>query len=370
MVYIDSAHKEVIQMTRKRALRSGSPLSLVCFSLDDFQSFRRQFGFDLGDQVLKHVETVASEVLEPIHIVRLEDDHFVALLGSEAQDALDRSDRLRTRVGASKLRFTVDGSQVAHSITISLGIAHNTSNLPSPEAFVTQGVQAWGVARERGDTVSAYEETPEAGTGSLLDTLSQSIDTAGAGTQVSIIQLDIDGFGALNETVGALLADQTLEWLTSNLVEHFGEDGFTGRLWSDEFLVVLPNVRAEDAAYRAEDARRKISEIESPSGKLSLSLGVATFPNHATDTGELIRKAREARFVSRQGGGARTSVARADQMVTKTSHFSKTQLKRLSMLAKSQDRSEAAILREGLDVLLQIYQDGAPNALILGHPFE
>ena len=370
MVYLNSEHKDAVRMALESSLRSNSPLNLVCFSLDGFREFRRQFGFDLGDQVLKHVESVASEVLGPVHMARLEDDDFVALLESGAQDALDRSDRFRTRVGSSKLRFTVDGNQVAHSMTISLGIAQNSPPSTSPESFVARAVTAWNIARGLGDAVSAYEDAPDSNAGCPLVLLQQSIDGAGAGTLISIIQIDIDEFEAKTDALGVLTGDQTLDWLTSSLNDHFGEGGLVGRVWSDEFVIVLPDVRAEDAAYRAEDARRKISAVDSPSGQLSLSVGVATFPTHAIETGELIRKAREARFTSRQGGGGRTSIAQADQMVTKTSHFSKTQLKRLSTLAKSQDRSEAAILREGLDVLLQIYQDGAPNASVLRHPFE
>ena len=49
-------------------------------------------------------------------------------------------------------------------------------------------------------------------------------------------------------------------------------------------------------------------------------------------------------------------------MVTKPSHFSKIQLKRLGSLAKRLERSEADLLREGLDAMLEVYDDGAPSS--------
>jgi diguanylate cyclase (GGDEF)-like protein len=359
-------------MTLDESSTARTPLSLVCFSLDDLQGFRRQYGFELGDQVLKHVENVASEALGPIHMERLDDDQLVALLGSSPDEAVERSERFKTRVGSSKLRFTVDRTQVAHSMTISLGIAHKTTPPPTPEEFVDRAAAAWAISRSKGDTVSTYQRRSARSIDSqdMLQVLSETIDAAGSDTSISIVQLDIDEFGLANKNIGQSGGDQLLALLLSSLVEHFGNDGLVGRLWSDEFLIILPDIRAEDAAYRAEDARRKIAETDSLTGKISLSVGVATYPRHAADAGELMRKAREARFTSRREGGSRTCVAEADQMITKTSHFSRTQLKRLSTLAKSQDRSEASILREGLDVLLQIYQDGAPCASILGHPLE
>ncbi len=50
-------------------------------------------------------------------------------------------------------------------------------------------------------------------------------------------------------------------------------------------------------------------------------------------------------------------------MVTKTSHYTDTQLKRLAQLAKTVKRNEASLLREGLDDLLKKYNDllGTPH---------
>jgi diguanylate cyclase (GGDEF)-like protein len=252
-------------------------------------------------------------------------------------------------------------------VTVSVGIADHADALTAKDQ-ATRALSAWSVASETGDTVSIYRPLDRltglvVGRG-ILDALEDAIDLALSGSRsVSVIQIDVDGFGEANATLGYPACDQFLTKLSAALNEQFGSDGIVGRLWSDEFLIVLTDVRAEDAAFRAEDVRRKIAGSESDPGPTSLSVGVATFPRHASNAHELMRKVREARYQSREQGGGCICVAEADQMVTKTSHFSKIQLKRLTALAKSQDRSEASVLREGLDMLLAIYEDGASNGL-------
>jgi diguanylate cyclase (GGDEF)-like protein len=231
-------------------------------------------------------------------------------------------------------------------------------------------MEAWAAAGAQGNAISSYsgsDALTRLPSGQpLLDQLTGALeDASSAGGAVSVIQIDIDGFGSANVEFGSAACDEMLQTLASSLEHQFGEKATVGRLWSDEFLIILAKTRSEDAAFAAEAARRAIQEQESPEGPISLSIGVATYPLHSGDAGGLLRKAREARYLSQQDGGGRTRVAEADQMVTKTSHFSKIQLKRLSALARAQDRSEAAVLREGLDAVLALYEDSATGLLLL-----
>ena len=347
---------------------------VVCLALDGLDSFRREYGYVLGDQVLNHVESVASEVLEAVLLIRTEDDQFLALIVAGRDGTQARTDHLRQRIAGSRLRFTVDGNQIAHSMTISAGIAPYDSPAPPLSDLLSHSTMACVSARQQTDSVVVYADRDNL-TGlptgrALAALLEDTIAGASPEKPISVLQLDIDGFGAYNEGAGRDAGDRLLVALASEFSGISGDTGTVGRLWADEFLVILPGCRAEDAAYRAEAARRTLAESTGSLGEISLSIGVATYPRHAADAWELVRKGREARFQSRESGGGRTTVAEADQMVTKTSHFSRIQLKRLAALARAQDRSEAAILREGLDGLLQLYDDGAPEPLSLRHPLE
>ena len=369
MAYITSGITQAVQSAWATSSDSDTQLSVVCISIDSLNAFRRQYGYDLGDQVLAHVKGVALEALSPSELHRTEDDCFLALLTQPLESLLTDLDRFRSRIAASKLRFTVDGQSIAKSITISIGVARKAHTNTS-STLIAECVEAWATARSQGNAISSYSNsdalTRLPSGQPLLDQLAGVLDDASpAGDTVSIIQVDIDGFGSTNVEFGTAACDEMLQTLASNLEHQFGEKATVGRLWSDEFLIILAKTRPEDAAFAAEAVRRAIQEQESPDGPISLSIGVATYPLHAGDAGGLLRKAREARYLSQQDGGGRTRVAEADQMITKTSHFTRIQLKRLSTLARSQDRSEAAVLREGLDAVLALYADSATGLPLL-----
>jgi len=70
---------------------------------------------------------------------------------------------------------------------------------------------------------------------------------------------------------------------------------------------------------------------------------------------ELIRKADQAFYRAKIFGRNTIRLAYEEKMVPKTSHFTLTQLERLSNLAKRQNRGDAELLREALDDLLIKY---------------
>lgn len=360
MVYLSSEQMHTLM----RANSSPSAETAVfCLSLDGITLFVREFGSELAEKVVEHVESVCREIPNLSLLIHTEDDVLVGLLESTDVDARQTLERVRQRIGGSKLRFTVDGQQVAHSVTVSVGIA------PVPPAPVDglkalrNAGSAWAEARRQSDVVVTYQDRDvltELLTGqTLFSRLNEAILAAGPDRPVSLLQIDIDRLAEIESASGANAAADILKRVGASLEKTFGQQGTVGRLWSDEFMVILPETRTEDAAYVAEGFRRDVAAAEDA---LSLSLGVASFPRHASDPQELMRKTREARYTGREAGGGRTSVAESDQMTTKTSHFSKIQLKRLAALARKQGRSEAALLREGLDSLLQVYEDGASEA--------
>lgn len=349
---------------------NGARPFLVGYVVDDLTAFRRRFGFDLADQVQRHVSGVADEVFPDAEFGPSKDGSSWIAPASDPLDALlEAAERFRSRIASSRLRFTVDGDQIAESVTVSVGVLDLgiADPIDLPRLIASCLLDA---ARIR-DTVQVYDHRDwltdlpagERFLRGLRDTLAVA---AGAGRPVSLVSLDVDGFRALNADGGAAEGDRILSCV-SDCLRRALPAGRIGRLWADEFLVVLDGVRAEDAAFSAESIRRELAAADPV---VSMSVGVASSPLHAADTPDLIRKVREARFRARKEGGGHTCVAERDQMVTKTSHFSPTQLERLADLARRQGRSEAAVLREGLDLLLQAYDDGAIRPSVLGHPLE
>jgi predicted signal transduction protein with EAL and GGDEF domain len=88
---------------------------------------------------------------------------------------------------------------------------------------------------------------------------------------------------------------------------------------------------------------------------ITLSFGVASYPRDAKNVVELFRVADSALFRAKELGKNKICLSEAENMVLKSSYFTKTQLDRLSKLSKSKDKTEAFLLREALDDLFKKY---------------
>lgn len=135
-------------------------------------------------------------------------------------------------------------------------------------------------------------------------------------------------------------------------------------------MVILPGQRADSAFILAEEVRRLVEdsqvtvrlgsaggETRSYTVRMRISGGIASFPSDATERVDLLRKADEALYRAKQTGRNRICLPTSAQMVTKTSYYTQTQLERLATLARQLDKTEAFLLREALDDLLNKYKD-------------
>ncbi|MCF6178328.1 MAG: diguanylate cyclase, partial [Geopsychrobacter sp.] len=129
--------------------------------------------------------------------------------------------------------------------------------------------------------------------------LQQAIKLANheAGQTFSILIFDLDHFKQFNDRCGHLQGDQILRKIGDILKNHTGELDLPARYGGEEFAVLLPDCNLEDAIQKAEEIRQLI-DVESFSGQerldnnnLTISGGVACYPQHGASTGELIEAA-------------------------------------------------------------------------------
>lgn len=180
---------------------------------------------------------------------------------------------------------------------------------------------------------------------------------------LAVISLDIDDFAAINRQYGHVVGDEVLRSVAASLKTNFHDLGAVGRYSGDQFAVVLPGARAETAFVLAEEVRKVIEDsplklqIADQTVHLAVrvSAGVAEYPADGANWADLFRKADEALYRAKNLGRNRVCLPVSTQMVTKTSHFTQVQLEKLSELAKKVGKSEASLLREGLDDLLSKY---------------
>ena len=184
---------------------------------------------------------------------------------------------------------------------------------------------------------------------------------------VSIAVIDIDEFGRVNKEHGAGVGDSALAY-TINFLKTIAESGGASlhkvmfRRGGDEFVIILPGVEKEDAFLMFERARAEYAVGQSVSAgdkelklSLTLSAAIATFPEDGTRAQDVLRKGVDALYRAKTTGRNKVCLAKEERMVTKTSHYTQSQLARLSLLSKQDKLGEAVLLREALDDLLMKY---------------
>jgi len=186
-----------------------------------------------------------------------------------------------------------------------------------------------------------------------VDDLVAKVDRAVAGGAVAVALTDLDRFGELNDTHGREAGDRVLEIWIKTLTGSLPKDAIVGRLGGDEFGVALPNASAENALILLEEVRTHLVDNPVDGWTIGATFGVAARPPHATGTADLFRCANEALARGKREGGGRVAIYVEEKMVLKSNYYSRAALDRLSKLASRLNRTEASLLREALDELIQ-----------------
>jgi len=124
----------------------------------------------------------------------------------------------------------------------------------------------------------------------------------------SLFLFDLDHFKQYNDGNGHLAGDDLLRALGRLLREHLREDEHVGRYGGEEFLLLLPDTRKEGALQAAERLRRLVQdhpfphEAAQPGGRVTLSGGVASFPEDGPDAAALLGHADEALYTAKRQG--------------------------------------------------------------------
>jgi diguanylate cyclase (GGDEF)-like protein len=133
-----------------------------------------------------------------------------------------------------------------------------------------------------------------------------------AGTELSLIMIDLDDFKVLNDTYGHAAGDSVLRQVSDAIGVVLRHADLAGRVGGDELLLVLPNTGSEGAMQLSERLRialaaRPYVTIGGHSIPVYLSLGVATLPEDATSVGQLLEVADAHLYASKQLGGNTTT---------------------------------------------------------------
>ena len=147
----------------------------------------------------------------------------------------------------------------------------------------------------------------------FFDNLEKEVQRARRYRRVfSLILLDLDDFKGYNDTYGHLKGDEALKEIGRLLLASTRRADIVARFGGEEFVVLLPEINAQGALVVAEKIRTAVEQYPfagrttQAGGKMTVTLGLATYPTDSEDGLELVDLADRALYLGKQQGGNRT----------------------------------------------------------------
>ena len=134
---------------------------------------------------------------------------------------------------------------------------------------------------------------------------------ATTGSPLALLLLDLDHFKQVNDVRGHAVGDQVLAKVGAVLRSTLRTGDFAGRNGGEEFAIILPETEVRMALQIAERVRVAVAEISLPGTDVTVtvSIGVAGFPDHATTPDRLERLADAALYTAKRHGRNRAEAA-------------------------------------------------------------
>jgi diguanylate cyclase (GGDEF)-like protein len=130
------------------------------------------------------------------------------------------------------------------------------------------------------------------------------------GNTFSLIMMDIDLFKSYNDIYGHLAGDQVLRRVGRYLSSSIRGIDMAFRYGGEEFAIILPEARLEDAFKVAERIRKTVeSKTSSRSMPITMSIGIANWPNDGVMKEEIIGRADDALYKAKETGRNRTCLS-------------------------------------------------------------
>ncbi|WP_226574647.1 putative bifunctional diguanylate cyclase/phosphodiesterase [Acuticoccus sediminis] len=214
-------------------------------------------------------------------------------------------------VGALSLRLDITEARSSYLSTTIAAVA--IFALLGTVGLLATGANAVLIARQRQDSDQIYHlahHDPLTGVPNrnrflaALDRAMLAITSRGGGIALHFV--DLDGFKAVNDSLGHAAGDRLLRMVAARITDCMGENDIIARLGGDEFAIVQRDVETrEDAvtlAVRMLDAARAIRDLDGVPVSMSLSIGIALAPEHATLSSELQKCADAAVYRAKSAG--------------------------------------------------------------------
>jgi diguanylate cyclase (GGDEF)-like protein/PAS domain S-box-containing protein len=151
----------------------------------------------------------------------------------------------------------------------------------------------------------------------LADRIDHAVAVSGRARRTfGLLYLDLDGFKAVNDTLGHAAGDELLKAVVGRLKACVRESDTVARLGGDEFAIVLHEIAhasaADSVGHKVLYELARPFEIAEREVRVSASIGVAIYPTDGSDRETLLTNADAAMYRAKQSGRNRVSFYTAD----------------------------------------------------------
>jgi diguanylate cyclase (GGDEF)-like protein/PAS domain S-box-containing protein len=188
----------------------------------------------------------------------------------------------------------MDASELSFKTTFAAQVGLSIANIRLREALRTQSV--------RDALTGLYNRRY------LEETLEREVRRAARAAQsLGLLMIDLDHFKNFNDTYGHDAGDAVLRETALFLAKGIRAEDFVCRFGGEEFVVILPTADLESSRARGERLRLKMRELTimyqgKSLGMVTISVGVAVFPEHGRSPKELMAAADAALYQAKRGG--------------------------------------------------------------------
>jgi diguanylate cyclase (GGDEF)-like protein/PAS domain S-box-containing protein len=197
----------------------------------------------------------------------------------------------------------MEASELSFKTTFAAQVGLSIANIKLREALRTQSV--------RDALTGLYNRRY------LEEVLDREVRRASRAAQsLGVLMIDLDHFKSFNDTYGHDAGDAVLREIGVSLTKGIRAEDFVCRFGGEEFVVILPTADLTASRARAERLRAKTKELTilhqgKSMGMITISVGVAAFPEHGTSPKELMAAADAALYEAKRGGRDQVVVAAA-----------------------------------------------------------
>ncbi len=125
---------------------------------------------------------------------------------------------------------------------------------------------------------------------------------------VSLVMIDLDNFKSYNDTFGHISGNRVLIQVSKVFSNFVRKADTVSRYGGEEFVIILPHTEKQHASSLCDRLRRNVEEAHfegehaMPGGRITISSGIATFPDDAENAEELVEHADKALYSAKRDG--------------------------------------------------------------------